>query len=860
MRKLKVLFLILLMLPLFVSALTDDEVVLNIKKGDNNSLVLAWDVNGTAIDVYRSTSKDKNYKKINTVDGNTYTDTKLAYGKTYYYKVAFVSDGYTSNVVSKKVVPNQVTNVVLNPGNKQIKVTWAKTSNNGYEVYRSTSPTSGFKRVKTISKSGTLSFTNKSLKTNTTYYYKVRSYHKVKGKKVYGAYSDVVSARTAPAAPKINSLKAANYNEIDVNIKSVGGASYYEVYRSTSKNKNFKKIGTTETLVYKDSSVLPTKTYYYKVKACNVENKCGSLSGVKNTKTSVKKVTVKGTSKSSSIELNYNKVDYATGYDIYQSTSKNKNYKKVKTVDGATTTISNLKPGTTYYFKVKTFVTIDSKKYYSGYSNIVSVKPTMKSVTNLTASASGVDVTLKYNYSNYEDAMMFQVQRSTAQKGTYTTVATINAKDSFKDNIYTFSETNLSENTTYYYKVRALVKVGTKTYYGGFSEIKSVTTGTKAPIYVPDYEGALNKANEIKSTIKNRNELENALKNAGFDENEISYALENVVIDWNALALAYVNEESANLLSRSGINNLLMGYRFNSNEIDYAFNTANIDFKEVAYNLALREYNNYNGSELESYLIGHGFTSEEAVYAVDKVSLELNPIKFVNRADETNISVGDEVRIENEHFYVASIDENKTLLLPKYNLKVGRRYSYVPTDPNPQYINEYSSSEEGYGLQSDEALGYKVLNFHEESNIYGVLYFCSTATNFYWIDGVGTTYPGAFGVSPYPYVYDNHSYLYEHVERYVNHLKSLEIPVIKGRLMDYTEAQTLATANQDWLYNTSFWLGSAGNTNSEIWTVGATNKDIVSTQVSGNNGMKFGVRPVIEISTTDMPDARHFRK
>ena len=53
---------------------------------------------------------------------------------------------------------------------------------------------------------------------------------------------------------------------------------------------------------------------------------------------------------------------------------------------------------------------------------------------------------------------------------------------------------------------------------------------------------------------------------------------------------------------------------------------------------------------------------------------------------------------------------------------------------------------------------------------------------------------------------------------------------------------------------------SIGNTNSEIWTVGATNKDIVSTQVSGNNGMKFGVRPVIEISTTDMPDARHFRK
>ena len=849
------------MFPLLVSALTDDEVALNIEKGNNNSLILTWNANSTQIDIYRSTNESKGYKVIATVDNNTYTDTKVKYGTTYYYKLVFKNeDGFESKVVSNKVVPNKVTDVVLTPGNKQIKVSYDKTSNSGYKIYRSTDATSGFKKVKTISKARTTSFTDKSLKANTVYYYKVRAYQIVKGKKVYGKYSDVVNAKTAPGNGTISSLKAVNYNEIDVNIRSTSGATYYKVYRSTSKNKGYKKIGSTDTLVYNDTKVLPTKTYYYKIKACNEENKCGNLSKPKKAKTSVKKVSANGKSMTSSIQLEFNKIDYATGYDIYQSTDKNKNYKKVKTVDNNTVTIGNLKPGTKYYFKIKTFVKIDSKKYYSGYSKMVTVKPTMKKVTDLIVTSEKNSVSLEFKYPDYEEAIKFQIQRSTSESGKYITVATIKAKDAYKDNNYLYTETDLDENKTYYYKVRATVKVGKKTYNGAFSDVKNAVTGT---IYVPDLTGALNKANEVKDTIVDRNQLKDILTTEGFDETEIEYALSNVSINWNTLALNYVNSLVDEMKSKFTINNTLIDKGFTSVEIESAFNTANVDFKEIAYSLAQVEYQNYTESELMQYLISCKFTEDEINYAMDLISYEYNPIKIVNRIDNNTISLGDEVKIENEHFYVASINESKTLLLPKYNLKVGRSFTY--DYGNYELIKEYSSSDEGFGLQSEETLGYKVENYNEENTVNGVINF-SVGGELYWNGKVGTSleseYYGTYGESPYPYVYDSNCAAYEHVERYVNYLKEFNVPVIKGRLMSPEEAQALETAKYEWLFNTSFWLGSVGDNNSEVWTVDAAvtslNGSILRSQINDGNSVRYGVRPVIEIATTDMPGGRNF--
>ncbi len=59
----------------------------------------------------------------------------------------------------------------------------------GYEVVMSQKKTKGYKKIGTIKKGKTVTFTKKKLKKGKKYYFKVRAYAKAKGKKVYGEYS-----------------------------------------------------------------------------------------------------------------------------------------------------------------------------------------------------------------------------------------------------------------------------------------------------------------------------------------------------------------------------------------------------------------------------------------------------------------------------------------------------------------------------------------------------------------------------------------------------------------------------------------------------------------------------------------------
>lgn len=90
------------------------------------------------------------------------------------------------------VLPSKVTGVKLTAKKKAMKVAWKKTAGaSGYKVYRATSKKGKYKCVKTAS-SKTTSFTNKKLKKNKKYYYKVCAFVK-SGKRTYnGAYSTVV--------------------------------------------------------------------------------------------------------------------------------------------------------------------------------------------------------------------------------------------------------------------------------------------------------------------------------------------------------------------------------------------------------------------------------------------------------------------------------------------------------------------------------------------------------------------------------------------------------------------------------------------------------------------------------------------
>lgn len=171
-----------------------------------NSNKLTWSkVSGASgYKIYRATSSNGTYSHIKTVSSasTSYTDTSRTTGKTCYYKIRAYKTVSSSNVFSSyssvvSAKPSlKTTTVKLTAGSKKATIKWSKVSGaNGYEVYRATSKSGKYSKIKTITKNSTVSYVNSRLTKNKTYYYKVRSYRTVNGKKVYSSYSSVKSVK-----------------------------------------------------------------------------------------------------------------------------------------------------------------------------------------------------------------------------------------------------------------------------------------------------------------------------------------------------------------------------------------------------------------------------------------------------------------------------------------------------------------------------------------------------------------------------------------------------------------------------------------------------------------------------------------
>lgn len=167
---------------------------------DHDKIKLTWKkVSGAAgYEIYQ------NNKKIADVKTTSYTKTKLTTGTKYSYKVRAyktvdgkkVYSGYSKTVTATPSLAAVSSLKVKNSAKKTAKLSFKKTNGaNGYVIYRATKKNGKYKAITTLKKASAVTYTNKKLKKNSTYYYKVRAYKKVGKKTVYGAYSKTVSVK-----------------------------------------------------------------------------------------------------------------------------------------------------------------------------------------------------------------------------------------------------------------------------------------------------------------------------------------------------------------------------------------------------------------------------------------------------------------------------------------------------------------------------------------------------------------------------------------------------------------------------------------------------------------------------------------
>ena len=393
-----------------------------------DSKVLKWSVSNTSVAKIDQTGKITILKNPWMGQGSVIVTATASNGKSIKITVLVEHPDNVGTVTLKQESTNY------------IKLSWIKTKGDKYTIYRATSKNGSYKKIGTTSK---LYYVDKSVKAGTTYYYKVNNDWTNK-------YSPIAEFITPPSKPSVT-VSNYGFDTLKITYKKLTGAARYDIYRSTSKNGTYTKVGSTTGTTYYDKKLTYNKTYYYKVKACNKNNICSDYSSYKSKKVTADKPSITvSASGATGIKIKYKSVKYATKYQIYRSTSKSSGYKLIKETTGLNYT-DKVIPGVTYYYKVRAC----GENQCGSYSSVKSKKLTLgKTTISKISLNANKQVTLTYK--KIDGAVGYEIYRSTKKSSGYKKIGTTTST-TYIDNPVV--------GKTYYYKIKVYIKNGTKVIY-----------------------------------------------------------------------------------------------------------------------------------------------------------------------------------------------------------------------------------------------------------------------------------------------------------------------------------------------------------------------------------------------------------
>jgi len=435
--------------PATQAAIVAPEIPTDVKTTINsyNSITISWSsvTNAQGYIIERMQSGTGAYTELTNTTSAAYTDTTISVGKEYKYRVfAYVYN--LSNEMLKSAASIEVTGQTsfsapqslsaVQASKTKVKLYWnAVDGASQYNVYRAKKG-GDYQLIKTLD--GTY-FRDTGLKTGSKYYYKITAIND----DYESESSNTASLYAAAAAVKNLSTSSSSYKSVDLKWKKAGGATKYKIYRSTQEDSGFKRIKTTTSTKYTDSTCKTGVTYYYKIISYSGRAKGGTTSVVSVTPVSAAPTNVKVKYNSyRSATISWKKARGAGSYAIYRSTSKKSGYTLVTTVSRRKTSYRDwtVAAGTKYYYRVRA-VTRDQE---GKMSKAVAVNIRPQAVKNLkSVSAGGRNVTL--SWSAAKGAETYYIYRSTRSNKGYSKIATTSN--------LTYTDAKLKNGKTYYYRV-----------------------------------------------------------------------------------------------------------------------------------------------------------------------------------------------------------------------------------------------------------------------------------------------------------------------------------------------------------------------------------------------------------------------
>ncbi len=380
---------------------------------------------------------------------------------------------------SLPTAPSNLVTVVISAN--QINLTWNDQSNDetDFKIERSMSLTGPYAQITTVS-ANTVAYSDTSLITDTTYWYRIRSTNSAGD----SAYTSPASAATLPLAPIApTSLAATAVSNSQINLTWVDNSNNeadFKIERS-SGGSAFVQIATvsTNTVAYSDSGLSPDTQYTYRIRSTNLGGD-SNYSNLANATTWPLPPSIPSNlvaTAISTIQINLSWIDGSvneTGFEIEHSLSVGGPYSLLATVgiNGIAYNDIGLNTGTTYFYRVRAI----NSGGNSGYSNIgsattLSPPPSLPAIPgNLVATAtSSSQTSLSWiDQSNNESG--FKIERSMGGSN-YVQIAVVGA------NILTYGDVGLTESTLYSYRIRSTNSAGDSSY----SNIASATTLVTVP-------------------------------------------------------------------------------------------------------------------------------------------------------------------------------------------------------------------------------------------------------------------------------------------------------------------------------------------------------------------------------------------
>ena len=289
-------------------------------------------------------------------EGSTvnYTDTTAASGTTYTYTVRAYNKDTMSDWNSTKSLMRISDTTLTGASNITygVQVKWSQvTGATGYIVYRKGAG-KGWGRIADIKSGSTVSYTDTTAASGTTYTYTVRAYNG-------STMGDWHSAKSLMRLSDTTVSGASNITYgVQVKWSKVTGATGYIVYRKNGSGSwgRIADIKSGSTVSYIDKTAASGTTYTYTVRAYN-----GSTMGDWHSAKSVKRLSdpklTSASKVSGGINVRWTGVTGATGYIVYRKSGSGSWGRIADIKSGSTVSYTDrtAKAGTTYTYTVRAY-------------------------------------------------------------------------------------------------------------------------------------------------------------------------------------------------------------------------------------------------------------------------------------------------------------------------------------------------------------------------------------------------------------------------------------------------------------------------------------------------------------------------